>query len=134
MSTILKAPITPYPLATKSQEVIPHEVTAPAGCYRVAIPAGASYVIADVPKVPIIAIATPGPVLAIFTEQATMPSVVEGEVIKGAMICASGITTIGNPNQPNLILKNEMSEAITVYVQLLHTWNILGTAQQTTRI
>ena len=134
MSTILKAPLTPYPLATKSQEVIPHEVAAPAGCYRVALEAGASYVIENVEPVPVIAIACEVAVLAIFSDSVAAPAFPQGGLVGGAMICTPGLTAIGRPSTPNLVLLNESDEATVVYVQLLHTWNILGTAQQTTRI
>lgn len=134
MSTILRAPVAPYPLATKSQEVIPHEITAPAGCYKIAIPAGAFYVLENVPRVPLLAIVSDFLLLAVFTDELTMPSVVEGESIKGGMVCMPGITSIALPDTANLILQNEEDDEAVAYVQMLHSWNILGTAQQVTRI
>lgn len=134
MFTILNPPLIPYPLATKSQEVIPHEVAAPAGCYRVALLAGASYVIQNVPKVPIVAVATEGAVYAVFTDETVPPTINNGEMLGGAMVCTPGITTIGKPDKLHLILMNQTQEEIVVYVQLLHTWNILGTSQQVQRI
>lgn len=135
MADIPKASTIPYPLATKSQEVIPHEVAAPAGCYKIAIQAGASYVIEAVPDIPIIAIIASGDVFAVFSDSVTVPTLIQGEAVASAMICKAGTTVIGKPKKANLILINESTDtAIVVYVQLLYTWNILGTAQQTTRI
>lgn len=134
MSTILKAPLVPYPLATKSQEVVPHEVVAPAGCYKIVVQAGASYVLENLPDFPILAIVCETHIFAIFSDDTVAPSLALNTLIGGAMICTPGITTIANPGKPNLVLTNESSAATTIYVQLLHTWNILGTTQQTTRI
>lgn len=134
MFTTLKPPVKPYPLATKSQEVIPHELTAPAGCYKLAIPVGASYVLEDVPSVPVLAIVTSQPVLAVFTDTATAPTITNGTYMPGTMICSAGTTMIAKPETAHIALVNQGSSEATVFVQLLHTWNILGTSQQTQRI
>jgi hypothetical protein len=135
MFAILPEPIIPYPLATKSKEVVPHEFAAPAGCYKVAILAGASYVLTNIPRVPIVAIVTSGPLIAVFTNEVTPPAIVDGVGVTGGMMCPAGVTTVGRPDTGNIILINEVADGpITVYVQLLHSWNSLGTAQQTTRI
>lgn len=134
MSTILKQPVTPYPLATKSKEVIPHELAAPAGCYKISIQAGASYVLSNPPRTPVVAVVSGVPILVVFTNEGA-PAVVEGQLISGGMICPPGTTVVGRPrDQNNIVLFNESDEATTIYVQLLHSWNVLGTDVQTTRI
>lgn len=134
MSTTLKPPVKPYPLATKSQEVIPHELTAPAGCYKLAIPAGAFYVLEDLPEIPVLAIVTTQLTLAVFTDDPNPPTINTGVLIPGGMICAAGTTMIAKPDTKHVALFNQSNQAATVFVQLLHTWNILGTAQQVQRI
>jgi len=135
MSTILPTPVKPYPLATKSQEVVPNEIAAPAGCYRVVLQTGASYVLENLPaRVPVIAIAASAPALAVFSNDTEAPSVAQGELIGGGMICPAGVTSVYKPDTHNLILINESTQENIVYVQLLHTWNILGTDHQVTRI
>lgn len=134
MSTILPPPVTPYPLATKSQEVIPHELAAPAGCYKVALQAGASYVIVNAPRTPVVAIASTGLVLAVFTNAATAPQLVDGGLVTGGLVCPPGMTVSARPDPLNIALINESGEDTVVYVQLLHSWNILGTASQMTKL
>ena len=74
------------------------------------------------------------PILVVFTNGGA-PAVVEGQLISGGMICPPGTTVVGRPrDQNNIVLFNESDEDATIYVQLLHSWNVLGTDVQTTRI
>jgi len=131
MSTIpLAAPVLPYPLATKSQEVIPHEVAAPAGCYRIPVVAGGAFEITDLPSIPLIAIHTNAPVLAVFSSDFLLADLASTSLVGGALFCAPGVTVSHIPVGKPLHLVNEGDTDTIVYVQLLNSWNILGVDQQ----
>ena len=129
-TTPLAAPVLPYPLATKSQEVIPHEVAAPAGCYRIPVVAGGAFEITDLPSIPLVAIHTNTPVLAVFSDDFQLSDLASTSLLGGALFCAPGVTISYLPAGKPLHLVNEGDADTIVYVQLLNTWNVLGVDQQ----
>lgn len=134
MSTILPPPHRPYPFATKSQEVIPHEVAIVAGCFILTIAAEGHGVINELPpELPVLAISSEAPVLGVFDVSGTPPTLPEGELIGGGIFCPPGTSVVAVPDVRRLWLFNRSDEEAVVYVQLFHSWNILGTAEQLTR-
>lgn len=124
----------PYPLATKSNEVIPHDIAQPLGCFLLAVTPSSPLMINQLPIAPILAISNEEPVFLVFSESATPPVITGGGYQPNTLYCPPGTMVIASPSIRRVWVYNMGGSEDTVAIQLLQSWNSLGVEQQFTRV
>lgn len=130
MSTTPRA----YPLATKTKEVIPHDIAQPLGCFLLSVEPDKPLLINQLPVAPILSISNSEPVFLVFTTSATPPAITGGNYQADTVYCPPGTFIMAAPTTRRVWVYNLGGSEDLVAVQLLQSWNSLGVDQQLTRI
>ena len=130
MYSTLKA----YPNSTKSGESIPFDVAQPLGCFLLNVAPDQPLLINQLPVAPILSISNQQPTVLVFSPAAVPPPITGGNYQEHTVYCPPGTILLAAPSIRRVWVYNLGDEDDLVAIQLLASWNSLGTTEQLTRI